>query len=338
MGNILGSICHARHAMTKLPPFVHRSRGRFRASISVDGKRVYGPRRDTPREAYEDAMRMRDAAPAAQIGLTLGEGCDLVLEEARSKRTAGTVSWYCDRFAALKRALGATQLLATITPATVEQHVRDRRQDVSPATVNAELRALHRVFALAIRRGLVRDNPVKLVDRLRADRPAIHFFEAESFSALLEKVTDQFAADLFVAFAYTGLRRSEMSRVQPEDVQASHVVVRGKNATRIVPVAADAAEAFGRLPFPLDLKQIDDAFRTWKKALKDPRLHPHALRHTFATQLVRAGKRPDVVMRLMGHKDLKTTLRYWHEHGDEARDAVAALRLRRVGSPRPAEG
>jgi site-specific recombinase XerD len=39
-------------------------------------------------------------------------------------------------------------------------------------------------------------------------------------------------------------------------------------------------------------------------------LHPHRLRHTFATTLLNAGVELTSLMRLMGHKDIKTTLRY----------------------------
>jgi integrase len=51
------------------------------------------------------------------------------------------------------------------------------------------------------------------------------------------------------------------------------------------------------------------------------KLHPYILRHTFA-QIAHRQVRPDVLMQLMGHRSLQTTLLYYRV---EDRDALAAL-------------
>jgi site-specific recombinase XerD len=38
--------------------------------------------------------------------------------------------------------------------------------------------------------------------------------------------------------------------------------------------------------------------------------HPHRFRHTFASDMVRAGMSLPALMRLMGHADIQTTLQY----------------------------
>ena len=43
-----------------------------------------------------------------------------------------------------------------------------------------------------------------------------------------------------------------------------------------------------------------------------PNLHPHALRHTWATQALRSGMGVVAVSRLLGHAHLRTTQRYVH--------------------------
>lgn len=305
------------------------------------GTRIYSIAYDTAQEAYAAAMRMRDEASNPVAGETLEHACEAAIDEARQKRTAGTRRWYQDHLRAIQRLIPGDTPLAAITAETVEQFVRDRMRAgtrrVTASTVNADLRALHRVFALAIRRGVARDNPVRRVDRPRADAPAMDWFAEPELRELLARFDDQ-TRDVLLLFALTGVRRSEAARLEIGHVRLklAQLVVPGKRGTRVVPLAPDAdaplrrllaAAGAGPALLPGGTHAIDDLFRAARKTCGDRRLHAHALRHTFGTALVRAGVRPDVVMRLMGHRSLQTTLRYVHEVGEDGIRAVQSLRL-----------
>lgn len=312
-----------------------------------DGRRIFGPSFATEREAYDSALAMRGEARNAADAEDLDHAVEALIVELRAKRTAGTVRWYQDHLRAVRVLIPGETSLHRITRETIEEFVRDRLRDVKAATVNSHLRALHRVFAHAIRRGIVKDNPVRQVDRPRADAPAMDWLTDAELAALLTKIDDQRQRDLVLLFALTGIRRSEAARLETGHVrlQLAQLVVPGKNATRVVPIAADldgplrriVASARGKL-LPGGTHEVDDLFRALRKLLGDRRLHPHALRHTFGTALVRKGVRPDVVMRLMGHRDIKTTLRYVHEVGEDGVQAVGLLRLLPRESDRAAPG
>src|SRR5207245_653573 len=78
-------------------------------------------------------------------------------------------------------------------------------------------------------------------------------------------------------------------------------------------------------------KQLQPAHR---KALKASGIKPdfriYDLRHTYGTRAIEAGMNPLTLMKLMGHADLKTTLRYVHlskEHLAEAQKRMEDFRI-----------
>ncbi|MBI2893401.1 MAG: tyrosine-type recombinase/integrase [Deltaproteobacteria bacterium] len=83
-------------------------------------------------------------------------------------------------------------------------------------------------------------------------------------------------------------------------------------------------------------------WRAWRKAgvlradRKDPTrpMRPigwHVARHSFASHLVMRGVSLKAVQELLGHDDMKTTMRYAHLAPEVRRDAVAVLDLEAHG-------
>jgi integrase len=343
---------------TRSLPFVHRRQlrdGTYRYrgyANDADGKRIFSVSFANENDAYQAALRMRGEAKNSTDGETLFDAIEKLKDELRVKRTAGTVRWYSDHLRAVDALIPGETALHNITRETIEEFVRERlrvvdgKRRVKPATVNADLRALHRVFALAIRRGAVRENPVRQVDRPRADVPAMDWFRDDELRDLLRSLPTQRHRDVIQFLAMTGLRRNELAKLEPGHVRTKlrQLVVLGKNRTRVVPLAPDLDEVCKRLlagaaggkVLPGGTHAIDDLFREAKEACGDRRLHAHSLRHTFCTWLIRRSVRVDVVMRLADHRDIKTTMRYVHEVGDEHVEAVERLRLLPAESDRAA--
>jgi len=307
---------------------------RYRGWCMVGTRRAFSPWCGSEDDAYRAALAMRGAEGD---GITLRAACDAVIAEVTTKRTAGTVRWYTEHCRVLCRLLGDGTWLHSIKPERLEQLVRERLTEVCARTVNADLRALHRVFAVAIRRGQVSGNPVRLVDRPREDHPPMNWFPMDQLAELLARVGDPWERDVFVLIAHTGIRRAEVGRLRVDHfhIRQRQLVVAGKTRTRVLPLADDAMPSVERLVaaaadgvvVPGGVKRLDEAFKAWRKVLTEPRWKAHALRHSFATALVRAGVRPDVVMYLMGHRSINTTMRYFHESGRDAEQAVRQLRL-----------
>jgi integrase len=146
----------------------------------------------------------------------------------------------------------------------------------------------------------------------------------------------------------TGMRRGEIFQLRWRDVDlaAARLVVRGDGAksgqTRHIPLNTEAAGVLqawqgslvqdpARLVFPspvgddAPLEDIKSAWRLLVKAAKLSDFRFHDCRHTFASRLVQAGVDLNTVRELLGHADLKMTLRYAHLAPEHKAAAVAKL-------------
>ncbi|WP_292981897.1 tyrosine recombinase XerC [Nitrosomonas sp.] len=141
---------------------------------------------------------------------------------------------------------------------------------------------------------------------------------------------------MFELFYSSGLRLTELTRLQPVDVDFGEGTVRvtGKgNKTRIVPVGELALRALQTwLPLrdtwlvtgetALFLSKRGQrihprtvAFRLHQRALLqhlDEQVHPHALRHSFASHLLQSSGDLRAVQEMLGHSSIRSTQVYTH--------------------------
>jgi integrase len=132
-----------------------------------------------------------------------------------------------------------------------------------------------------------------------------------------------------------GLRSREVITLNCEDVQLAEarICVRGKGGkTRLLPLAPEAVQlldhylrlerpniatpplfvslkgrARGHRMTPAGLRSL---FRHHRRTTGVKKANPHRFRHTFATDMVRAGVSLPALMRLMGHASIQSTLIY----------------------------
>ncbi|MEO8400697.1 MAG: tyrosine-type recombinase/integrase [Gammaproteobacteria bacterium] len=143
----------------------------------------------------------------------------------------------------------------------------------------------------------------------------------------------------------TGLRRGELFSLTWTEVNFEHALltVKGDTAksgkTRHLPLNAVALKAFkdwrqltSKEGLVFSNKNTGEAFshvkRAWATILEKAKIKSfrwHDMRHHFASKLVMAGVDLNTVRELLGHADIKMTLRYAHLAPEHKANAVAKL-------------
>ncbi len=149
-------------------------------------------------------------------------------------------------------------------------------------------------------------------------------------------------------FAYAGLRKSELIKLNWEDINlgSKNLVIRNsKNRTdRIIPLHNKVEELLD-LYLPLRLPLIDKALIVGENGkrinknslqniftrylclsgLRQKKYTIHSLRHTFATNLLKRNVDIYKIKKLLGHRSIESTEIYLHATAKELCDSVALL-------------
>ncbi len=139
----------------------------------------------------------------------------------------------------------------------------------------------------------------------------------------------------------TGMRRGELFKLTWANVDTNTLTVAGTTAkskkTRHIPLNDEALEILKQwrkqcsdgLVFPsADGTALNNIQTSWENLTKKAKVKDfrfHDLRHSFASNLVMAGVDLNTVRELLGHGDIKMTLRYSHLAPEHKAEAVARL-------------
>ncbi|MGX7655441.1 tyrosine recombinase XerC [Shewanella putrefaciens] len=211
------------------------------------------------------------------------------------------------------------------------------RKGLSPRSLSLCLSAIKQWGEFLLREGMIAVNPAKGLSAPKQAKPLPKNMDVDSLTHLLEiegtdplTLRDKAMMELFYS---SGLRLAELAALNLSSVQYDlrEVRVLGKgNKERIVPVGSYAIKALEawvvcRQQIPcedcalfvtgkgrrLSHRSIQSRMAKWgQEQALSVRVHPHKLRHSFATHMLESSADLRAVQELLGHANLSTTQIY----------------------------
>jgi site-specific recombinase XerD len=225
----------------------------------------------------------------------------------------------------------------------------------APASVARKLAALRALFRVQLELGARADNPAELVGAPKRAQRLPRVLKPEEIAALLDRIPATTPLKLrdraMFELAYaSGLRAEELVSLDltAVDFDAEIVRVEGKGGrTRLVPAGEHALRALERYlsrgrpalaedrqpalflsksGHRLNTSDVRRRLAVWARQAGVPPLanvHPHALRHSFATHLLEGGADLRAIQELLGHANISTTQVYTRVESARLRSAYA---------------
>lgn len=190
------------------------------------------------------------------------------------------------------------------------------------------------------------DWEVKHIPYQRTGRKLPVVLSQDEVGALLDTVTNVKHRSILMVLYSGGLRVSEATHLRIPDIDSHRMTIRvyqGKGRKdRYVMLSEKLLDTLRRYWWeyrpehwlfpgsdpssPLHRSAVDRIFLEARAAarIRKP-VHPHTLRHSFATHLLERGVNIRVIQRLLGHKSVRSTEIYTHVAGSYLRDTRSPL-------------
>lgn len=232
-----------------------------------------------------------------------------------------------------KPLIDADRPISSYTPQQFSQYRDDRLAQVSirgslvnDGTVRREMSLLGCVFKAALDEwGLIDTNPLTNIRKPKEPRGRDRRLKPDEIDSILNNMTNERAKDAILLALHTGMRRSEISRVKPENVNLKKCTLYledTKNGERReVPLSPEAIQIVNRCLqrvelmgfktiFGLNRLSITHAFEAACKKAGVEGLRLHDLRHEATSRFFEIGLTIPEVAAITGHKTWTALKRY----------------------------
>ena len=196
---------------------------------------------------------------------------------------------------------------------------------------------LHSYFTFAADVGFVQVDPMARIRHPKAGKSVPRPLTPAQVAVVMAAATNTNLHAWLTLALYAGLRAHEIAKIRGEDVDEDQLYVFGKGGQGAFvpthPLVGALAQSRPRAGWWFPTRSSTGHVRSTGVSTMTSRLFAangiegsiHRCRHTYATQLLRAGVNIRVVQTLMRHQSLTSTQIYTAVDEDERRDAINRL-------------
>jgi integrase len=322
----------------------------FRDAAGLRHRRKIGPSKRIAREVLDGLLG--NVARRQHLGIIDDSAISFVdfakvwwERVAHGLRPSTQVRWkgICEKH--LKPAFPGS--LRGITAASAESYIAKRLEaGATPSTVNREVMVLKHMLKRAVLWEYLTLTPLANLKAQREPDGRSRYLAIDEVENLLaccppkgtrSALLDVYLRPFVLVALNTGMRRGEILSLTRRSVDWQNHAVKleqTKNGeSRYVFLNDEAYQALRALPtridtellFPIYKEQLSKAFRKSCAEAKIEDFRLHDLRHTFASYQAMAGVQGRTLQALLGHKDMRMTVRYSHLSDAHLRAAVNAI-------------
>ncbi|NJA08248.1 tyrosine recombinase XerC [Methylococcaceae bacterium WWC4] len=274
------------------------------------------------------------------------ESCEAVLQayldylSSERRLAVNTLSSYQRDLSRFVGYCGQKQIpVYGVKTSDVRRYIAGRHRDgLDAKTIQRELAAIRGYYRYLVRTGVLDQNPALSVRVPKGERKMPKVLDVDQMCGLLSvnpnSILEIRDLAMFELFYSSGLRLSELVGLDVRDLDLNSGMLRvrfGKGGRqRLLPMGTRAVSAVrhwleyrpssecqslfvGLKGNRLSPRSIQSRLDRWgKKQGAAERLHPHMLRHSFASHMLEASHDIRAVQELLGHSNLGTTQIYTH--------------------------
>lgn len=332
---------------------IYKKNEKWYYNFMIDGARYHKAIKGCSN--YKDALKAESIVKAELMrgryelventcNTTLEQAIELYLEYSKANKKSYKLDEnYCKVFVVH---WGKHSRLKDLTPQKIEKFKSIMKTDHQNSTVNRYLEALSKMFNIAISNNLIKENPLKEIKKLKQNNHKIRFLTKEEEKALFEVFNENKSYHYFIPIVIcalqTGMRKGEILNLTWNNIDFENKFIEllqtKSGKARKIPISTKLmkeltkiketkiseyvfANPYTKTKYQFIHKGFDEAVR--KANITNFRFHD--LRHTAATRMTEMGIDLAVVQEILGHCDVKTTMRYAHPVPERKLKAIEVL-------------